>query len=68
MSEIPMYPPDKQPVIRKNGPVDPVARSIAKRDAFAKPASFPGKGVRVRPMNFKAQRKKKKDPRDVTFY
>lgn len=48
-------------------PEDPVARSIAKRDAFAKP----GHVTRVRLTNEKPtmrRRKKKRDPRDVIFY
>ncbi len=60
----------------KKPEVDPVARSIAKPDAFSKPASFskPGdqKGTRVRPMSWKRQRGRPRihprDKRDVTFF
>lgn len=64
MTEIPTYPKPKE---------DPVARSLARPDACAKPATM-GKGsVRIRPMadsqKVKIRRKKKKhDPRDVHFY
>lgn len=68
-----MIEPDKQP------PVDAaVARSIKKPDAFMKPGSFgktPGKAkantsTRIRPMNFKPTRgrKRKPDPRNVKFF
>lgn len=66
--EFPKYPPLKpEPVpIKKE---DPVARSLAKPDACAKPATF-AKGVRVRPMSGdkSLKRRKRKDPRDVQFY
>lgn len=52
-------------------PVDPVARSLAKPDACAKPATM-GKGVRVRVMSgdksMKRRKRRKNDPRDVKFY
>lgn len=64
--EIPNYPDPK-----KKAELDPVARSIAKPDAFAKPATM-GKGVRVRvssgDKSLKPKRKKKHDKRDVQFY
>lgn len=62
----PIQPPDKP---------DPVARSIAKPDAFAKPAAIgkPGKATsqtRVRTMNFKRSRGRKRRPdlRKVKFW
>lgn len=70
MIDIPNYPlPEKQDVPVKQ---DPVARSIAKPDAFAKPATI-GKGsvTRVRLTNEKPKgrpRKRKRDKRDVKFF
>lgn len=57
-------------------PVDPVARSLAKPDAFAKPghigaAKSVGSKVRVRLTNEKVRgrpRKHRRDPRDVKFF
>jgi hypothetical protein len=54
-------------------PVDPVARSIARPDAFAKPGSLAtGKGMRFRPLAVKRPpgrpRKHPEDKRHVTFY
>lgn len=56
-------------------PIDPVARSLAKPDAFAKPASFakPGtKPTRVRTMDWKRgrgrPRKRPFDKRKVVFF
>lgn len=68
--EIPKYTPSKpEPVpVRKE---DPVARSMAKPDACAKPGTFkssPSKGVRVRVMNDRVKIRRKRDRRDVTFY
>lgn len=66
MTEIPQY------VVPQKKPVDPVARSIAKPDAFAKPATMSGSKVRVRltsPDKVKIRKKKRNwDKRDVTFY
>lgn len=66
MTEIPQYPaPDRK---RE----DPVARSMSKADACAKPCTMGNtKGVRIRPMlgDKSLRRKRKKhDPRDVKFY
>lgn len=66
MTELPQYP--QLPKIE-----DPVARSIANPNAFAKPGTM-GKtqGTRVRPLVVKKspgrQRKRKPDPRYVKFY
>ena len=65
---IPTYPKPEQ-----KRPVDPVALSIAKPDACAKPCNMGSKGVRVRVNTGKSEvkiRKKKRnhDPRDVSFY
>ncbi len=67
MTEIPKYPITKKPE------EDPVARSIARPDAFAKPATMGNVKVRVRLTSGdkSLKRKKKKhrgDKRDVTFY
>lgn len=66
MTEIPQY------VVPQKKPEDPVARSIAKPDAFAKPATMGHSKVRVRltsPDKVKIRKKKKHhDKRDVTFY
>ncbi len=58
----------------KKPEVDPVQRSIAKPDAFAKAGSL-GKPAasavtRVRPLSFRKSRgrRRKPDPRKVTFY
>ncbi len=68
------------PIVQQEKKIeDPVARSIAKPDAFAKPASFskPGKatndkGTRVRVMGWKRgvgrPRKTARDVRDVKFF
>ncbi len=57
--------------------IDPVARSIAKPDAFSKPASFnqaksKNTVTRIRTMNWKRgkgrPRKTVRDPRDVQFF
>lgn len=61
---IPTYPAVKRE--------DPVARSMAKPDACAKPATL-GSKVRIRvtqgDKSLKRSRKKRRnDPRDVTFY
>jgi hypothetical protein len=56
--------------------VDPVARSIAKPDAFSKPASMGKPGTptnantRIRTMNFKKSRgrKRRPDPRNVHYF
>ena len=74
--EIPSYPTDtpKEPDIKKNAPVDAVARSLARPDAFAKPATIgksSSKGVRVRLTNQRMPgrpKRKKRDYRDVKFY
>lgn len=75
MSDVPQIPTVPKP------PVDPVARSIAKPDAFSKPASFtgkdkaksaPSKNTRIRTMDWKRgkgrPRKMPRDPRDVKFF
>lgn len=58
-------------------PVDPVQRSIAKPDAFAKPAAFKAKpspkaNQRVRTMDWKRTRgrprKRPFDPRKIHFF
>lgn len=66
MTEIPNYP------LSRKQKEDPVARSIAKPDACAKPCTM-SKGVRVRVNTGKSDikiRKKRRnwDKRDVTFY
>lgn len=54
--------------------IDPVARSVAKPDAFTKPGTIgnQSKPVRFRPLNWKQPRgrprKHAKDYRDVTYY
>lgn len=70
MTEIPKYPP-VQPL--KKIPVeDPVARSLARPDACAKPATMGSKvRVRVTQGDKSLKRKKKRgarDKRDVNFY
>lgn len=66
---IPQYPPQKkEPVEIKQ---DAVARSMARPDACAKPATMGSpKGVRIRVNMSKSPkpRKRKKDYRDVNFY
>lgn len=55
----------------KKLPVDPVARSIARPDACAKPATLGKVRVRVTQGGKSLKRKKKRNPldkRDVTFY
>lgn len=69
--DVPHYQPQKKEPVPIHQ--DPVARSIAKPDAFAKPGTFGNSKVRVRlsanPNNVKIRRKKKNwDRRDVTFY
>ena len=65
------------PEVKK--PIDPVERSIAKPDAFAKPASFNAKpaskspkNTRIRTMDWKRTRgrprKRPFDPRKVHFF
>lgn len=69
--EIPKYPnPKTEPVPVK---VNPVERSLAKPDAFAKPAvvGHPNTKVRVRLTNQRLPgrpKRKKRDPRDVRFF
>lgn len=62
-AEIPTYP-----ALKKE---DPVARSMAKPDACAKPATM-GSKVRVRvtqgDKSLKRKKKRRNDPRDVAFY
>ena len=68
-AEVPNYPPPK----KEEPPQDPVARSLARPDACAKPAVI-GKhttGVRVRPTNQRMPgrpKRKKRDVRDVKFF
>lgn len=69
MTDLPTYPPAKKPED------DPVAKSIAKPNAFAKPGNMTtstNKGTRFRPLAFKKgpgrMRKRKRDPRQVDFY
>lgn len=69
--EIPKSPPSKKETVHVT--VDAVARSIAKPDAFAKPAVIgkPSAKVRVRLTNQRPPgrpRKRPRDPRDVKFY
>lgn len=62
MPDFPHYPP-----LKKNEE-DPVAKSIAKPNAFAKPGTT---ATRFRPLATKRApriRKKKRDPRQVTYY
>lgn len=51
---------------------DPVARSVARPDAFSKPGSLGSKqGMRFRPLHVKGKRpvrKRRPDPRYVRFY
>lgn len=63
--------------VQPEKPVDPVQRSIAKPDAFAKPASLKAKPspkgqTRVRTMDWKRTRgrprKRPFDPRNVKFF
>jgi hypothetical protein len=68
MNELPTYP-----LLKK--PEDPVARSIAKPNAFASPGTLAKtneKGTRVRPLAVKKspgrQRIRKRDPRFVRYY
>lgn len=69
--EIPKYPqPNPEPVPIR---VDPIARSIAKPDAFAKPAvvGHPNTKVRVRLTNQRMPgrpKKRKRDIRDVRYF
>jgi len=54
-------------------PLDPVAKSVANPNAFAKPGTVSqGKATRFRPLQYRRPpgrpRKHKKDPRNVTFY
>ena len=70
MSNLPTYP-----AIKKPDQIDPVARSIANPNAFAKPGAIgktADKGVRFRPLAEKKvpgrQRKRKRDLRYVKFY
>ena len=70
MSDLPTYPKLPEKKIE-----DPVARSIAKPHAFAKPGNMTtttNKGTRFRPLAFKKgpgrMRKRKRDPRQVDFY
>ena len=67
---LPAYQPLKKP-----DTVDPVARSIAKPNAFAKPGTMAKPGstsTRMRPLTVKRgpgrMRKRKLDPRHVTFF
>lgn len=67
MTEIPTY---AKPETKK---VDPVQRSIAKPDAFAKPGTLASaKSVRVRltsgDKQVKGRKKRKRDRRDVIWY
>lgn len=62
------------PLVKPPQPiVDPVTKSVANPNAFAKPGvASQGRGTRFRPLQAKRPpgrpRKHKKDPRDVTFY
>lgn len=64
MTEIPTY---SNPLQKKE---DPVARSLARADACAKPATMGKVRVRVTQGDKSLKRKKKRrnDKRDVTFY
>lgn len=66
--EVPNYTPPK----KEEPPQDPVARSLARPDACAKPAVIGHpKGVRVRPTNQRLPgrpKKKKRDIRDVKYF
>lgn len=65
-AEVPTYPP-----LKKLVPEDPVARSLARPDACAKPCTTNAK-VRVRvssgDKSLKRKRKRRHDKRDVQFY
>lgn len=64
MNEVPQYPPVKKPE-------DPVARSLARPDACAKPATMGKVRVRVTQGDKSLKRKRKRGPadkRDVHFY
>lgn len=67
MIEVPKYP-----TLKKPEPPDPVAASIAKPNAFAKPGTMAGKSVRFRPLVAKRgpgrPRIHKADPRKVHFF
>lgn len=77
-ADLPNYGPAKQTVVDTGKPVDPVARSVEKDNAFSKPGHTskgkgwqPAKGTRFRPTNEKAPGRKRKrpmDPRRVQFY
>lgn len=66
MIEIPNYPTT---ATKKE---DPVARSMAKPDACAKPGTVGNSKVRIRvttgDKSLKPRKRKRKDPRDVQFY
>lgn len=65
MNDLPQYPPVKKPE-------DPVARSMAKPDACAKPATMGKVRVRVAQGDKSLKPRKRKrgphDKRDVRFY
>lgn len=71
-------PIKKLPIVQfPNQPVDPVARSIAKPDAFMKPGSIgkagaPTNQTRIRPLNWKRTRGRPrihpKDKRKIDFF
>ena len=68
MTEIPKYPP---PPAKRIPLEDPVARSLARPDACAKPATLGKVRVRVTQGDKSLKRKRKRGPqdkRDVHFY
>lgn len=78
-ADLPNYGPAKAaPVVDTGKPVDPVARSVERENAFSKPGHTskgkgwqPARGVRFRPTNEKAKgriRKRKPDARFVRYY
>ena len=67
--EIPKYTPPKKEEVKIT--VDPVARSLARPDACAKPATIGKAGVRVRVTNQRLPgrpKRKKRDYRDVKYF
>lgn len=70
MTDAPQMSAPTMQGVRK--PVDPVARSLAKPDACAKPATLGNSKVRVRvtsgDKSLKRKKRRKNDPRDVHFF
>lgn len=62
----------EQPKPEKDEQTDPVKRSLEKPGAFAKPGTLQNRNVRIRlttgDKSLRRKKKRKHDPRDVTFY